>query len=271
MLPIDCIPLDLIVTLNEKETSTHVSYRILRIDAFVLYICLLINSCLRLRLIYDISPWKTFPCRMESFSLHVCYLFHIYLVVCLRLFVHYCLLFDRSWPKLSPGRILSILMVIYLCLCLLTLPSMSNEWTSIVYDEIRRICLVDYTFNYSYTFFIVMLTCFLPFVVMFLSHRMQIRTIKNRLVRYVSNNRSNEFHYEKKRFQCYSIVLLVCTCVHIVHLIGLHSAMGHVRIRHMIDSIQLVSSIIDAIVYLCLFHSLSILMRLKSFDDIYFI
>ncbi|CAF1575396.1 unnamed protein product [Rotaria magnacalcarata] len=110
------------------------------IRSFSLLVCtftLIING-LRLGFIY-LFP-KIYPsviesslnlCIIESFFLHVLTCFHLHLIIFLHLYWHYCFLCEKHWPTINYCRILSIFLFIFMFLCLLTLPSTSNEWSSI--------------------------------------------------------------------------------------------------------------------------------------------
>ena len=252
------------------------------IRSYGLFLCtwlLLING-LRSGLIYLLPNFyadqirsSTHLCLAQSFFLHALTLLHIHLTVSQRFFWHYCFIFDGFWPRLTIQRLSSILLFIFLCLCLITYPSISDEWASVSFDQILQVCLVDYTYNYSYTFFVVALTCLIPLILLFISHRVQMQTVNERILKDLSttaDGQSNLCH-QKSRFQRASLALLLWSFLNILLIIALHSPIDHFLFRTVVYRIELIALLVDPIVHLFLFRSLSVLIRFKSFNGIYFI
>lgn len=209
-------------------------------------------------------------CLAQSFSLHALTLLHFHVTVFQRLFWHYCLIFDDYWPRLTIRRLSSILFFIFLCLCLITYPSISDEWASVRFDKVLGVCLVDYTYNYSYTFFVVALTCLIPLILLFISHRVQMQTIEQEeILKEVSTDQQSELLDQKNRFQRASIALLLWSFLSILLIIVLHSPIDHVLFRTVVYKIEIVAILVDPLIHLFVFRSLSLLIRLKSFNGIY--
>ncbi|CAF3626398.1 unnamed protein product [Rotaria socialis] len=250
------------------------------IRSFSLLLCtftLIING-LRLGFIY-LFP-KIYPsliqsslnlCIIESFFLHVLTCFHLHLIIFLRLYWYYCFLCEKYWPTKSYCRILSMFLLIFIFLCLLTLPSTSNEWSSVTYDEISQICIVNYLFNYSYTFFTVSFTCFIPFMLIIISHKLQMNAIENHTSKYISNDENLNLSRQKTQFQYCSYAILIWSFLNILLLIILHVPTQNAQIRTVIYYIELFSFLLDPIIFIVIFYSLSIITLLPSKNEIYYI
>jgi hypothetical protein len=252
--------------------------RTMRSFSLLLCTCLLITNWLRLGLI-DFFP-KLYPnliqssinfCIIQSFFLHVLTLFHLHLTICLRLFWHYCFTCEKSWQTITYRRILFISLFIFICLCLFTLPSISNEWASIIFDGILQICIVNYTFNYSYTFFVFTLTCLIPFIILIISHRRHINGIENRMSKTSPIDKNLNLFQDKTRFQYSSYLILIWCFINILLSIFLHIPIKHIQIRTMVYYTQLISFLLEPILYIFVFRSLSIIILLRPTNQTYFI
>jgi hypothetical protein len=217
-------------------------------------------------------------CLIQSFILHVLTLFHLNLTISIRLFWHYCFIFNQSWQTLTYHRLFIYFLLIFSFLCLLTWPSLTNEWASIKFDRILNICIVNYAFHFSYTFFILSITCVLPFLLLIISHYEQMKSIKRRMVKYFSTfpiessrqQKSNIIH-RKNQFQYASYVILIWSLINIILLICIHIPIENGRIiRSTIYYIQMFALILDPILYIFIFRSLTIITLLRPTDEFYF-
>jgi hypothetical protein len=213
-----------------------------------LCVCLLINNWLCLGLIY-LFPKMIQSCIIQSYFLHVLTHFHFDLIVCLHLYWYYCLKFEESFQRLTYCWIFLFLLFIFICLCLLTLPSLSHQWASIVFDRFLQICIVDYTFNYSYTFFIFTLNCLIPFIVLCISHRHQM---------------NNQIWKCKISKNCFQFSILLWSFLNIVLLLSLHIPMKYSGIRLFFYNIQIISFFIEPMFYI-------IINLLKSINEVCFL
>ncbi|CAF1074223.1 unnamed protein product [Adineta ricciae] len=258
-------------SLETKLTLDHT----VRSISVILCTCSFLTNWLCLVLIYFLP--KFYPsasakyCTIQSFFLHVFTLFHLHLTIGLRLFWHFCFTFEKSWQTLTYRRISYLLMFVFICLCLFTLPSMSNEWASVVFDKVLQICLVNYAFNYSYTFFVVTLTCLIPFILLLISHRRHMKEIHCRLAKTLSIIDDPDLTREKIRFQCTSYVLLLWSFFLIVLIICFHIPITQIPIRTTVLYTQLITFLIDPIIYIFIFRSLSIITLLRPNSGAYFV
>ncbi|CAF1045686.1 unnamed protein product [Rotaria sordida] len=264
------------------SVNIHKSKRIYiqKIRSFSLFLCTcsLIINWLRLGFLYFFP--KIYPnliqsslnlCIIESFIFHILTFFHLHLIIYLRLYWLYYFIFEKYQQKIIYHQILFILLFIFICLCLFTLPSISNEWASIIYDEILQICIVNYLFNYSYTFFLLTFTCLIPFILIIISHKLQMKVIDNRISKYISIDEKLNLSYQKYRFQYSSYIILIWSFINILLLIFLHIPIKHIQIRTILYYTQIFSFLLDPIIYILIFHSLSLITLLKPVNRIYFI
>ena len=154
------------------------------LNQILLYICLFINNWFRLGLIHVLpvftsmaSPLGMYICFMQGFLFHVCSLFYISIVLFVRLYWHYCSLSDESSGKFQLRRLIPIPLCSLAGSCLFTFPSFSQEWTSMAFDPILKICVIDYTFTTTYICFIIVIAYTVPFLLMIVSHHMQLKTM----------------------------------------------------------------------------------------------
>ncbi len=269
---------------NISLESETILIRGIRSFGFFLCTFLLITNWFRMS-IYLFS--KFYPnliqdssnlCLIQSFILHVLTLFHLNLTISIRLFWHYCFIFNQSWQTLTYHRLFIYFLLIFSFLCLLTWPSLTNEWASIKFDRILNICIVNYAFHFSYTFFILSITCVLPFLLLIISHYEQMKSIKRRMVKYFSTfpiessrqQKSNIIH-RKNQFQYASYVILIWSLINIILLICIHIPIENGRIiRSTIYYIQMFALILDPILYIFIFRSLTIITLLRPTDEFYF-
>jgi hypothetical protein len=215
-------------------------------------------------------------CLIQSFFLHVLTLFHLNLTISIRLFWHYCFIFNHYWQTITYHRLSIYFLCIFSCLCLLTWPSLTNDWASIKFDHILNLCFVNYAYNFSYTFFILSLTCLLPFLLLIISHYEQMKSIKRRIKNYFSTfsqssqQKSNIIH-RKNQFQYASFIILIWSLINIILLICIHIPFENRRIiRLTIYYTQMFALILDPILYIFIFRSLSIVTLLRPTDEFYF-
>ena len=244
--------------------------------SLLLCTCLFITNWLRLGLVYvlpkfypSLSQSSSNLCIVQSFFLHVLTLFHLHLTICLRLFWYYCFVVKKYWQTVTYRRILMILVFVFICLCLFTLPSISNEWASIVFDRLLQICIVNYTFKYSYTFFVLIFTCLIPFILLIICHRRQMKSMENRISKYISINQN--LSEQKIRFQYSSYIILIWSFLNILLLICLHIPLKHKQIRIILYYTQLISFLFDPVLYIFIFRSISLITLLRPTNGIYFI
>jgi len=225
-----------------------------RIHSFslILCICLLTTNWLCLGLIY-LFPNIIQSCLIQSYFLHVLKYFHLHLTICLRLYWYYCFTFENSCQRITYQRIFLILLFILIYLCLLTLPSISNQWASIIFDKILQICIVNYMFNYSYTFFLLTFTCLIPFILLIIVHKRQTKSLNI------------------SQFQYSSFFILIWTFLHILLVIFLHIPIKYQQIRMTIFYIEIISFLLEPILYLFIFRSLSRIILLRPSNQIYFL
>lgn len=235
----------------------------------ILCICLFITNWFRLALIHLVplchmaSLVLSFNmCALQGFVLHVFSLFYVSLALFLRLFWHYSLFFTGSSHQLSVTRYVCIFFSLFFGLCLFTFPSFTGEWASITFDPILRLCIVDYTFTYSYTFFILVLAYAIPFLLMIVSHRMQMRMIDQHC--------SVTFPI-KRQVRTLSISLLLWSLFTILLSILFHFPSDHVELRRTVFHLQMLSFLIEPIFCLFMFYSISKVSLFKSINGMYFI
>jgi hypothetical protein len=263
----------------ESET---ILIRTIRSFGLLLCSCLLITNWLRLGIYFlpkfypNTIQYSSNLCLIQSFFLHVLTLFHINLTISIRLFWHYCFIFSKYWQTITYRRIFTFFLCIFICLCLFTLPSLSNEWASVIFDRILNICIVNYTFHLSYTFFVLTFTCLIPFILLMISHREQMKCIKQRMSKYLStftieqHKHKWNLTYRKTQFQYASYVILIWSLFNIILLICVHIPIEHIKIKSMIYYIQLFAFLFDPILYIFIFRSLSIITLLRPTNELYF-
>ncbi|UJR20929.1 hypothetical protein I4U23_024038 [Adineta vaga] len=261
-------------SLESKQILTHT----IRSFSLLLCTCLFLTNWLCLGLIYffpklypDFIRTSTKFCTLQSFFLHIFTLFHLHLTIGLRLFWHFCFTFENYWQTITYRRILYLLLFVFICLCLFTLPSMSNEWASIIFDKILQICLVNYTFNYSYTFFVLTLTCLIPFIILIISHRRHMKEINHRLTKNLLIMDDPNLRHEKTRFQYSSYAILIWSFFIMLLTISLHIPLANIQIRTIVFYTQLITFLIDPILYIFVFRSLSIISLLRPINGAYFV
>jgi hypothetical protein len=253
------------------------------IRSFGLFLCtfLLITNWLRL-IIYlfpefypNIFKYSLNLCIMQSFILHVLTLFHLNLTISIRLFWQYCFIFSKYWQTITYRHFFIFFLCIFLCLCIFTWPSTSNEWASIVFDHILNICIVNYTFHLSYTFFVLSFTCVIPVILLLVSHYTQTKCIKRRLKKYFSTfaieqkQKLNIIH-RKNQFQYASYIILIWSFINIALLIGIHIPIEDGKlIKSIIYYIQMFAFVFDPILYIFIFRSLSIITLLRPTNELH--
>jgi hypothetical protein len=193
--------------------------------------CLLITNWLCLGLIY-LFPKVIQSCITQSYFLHVLIHFDFDLIVCSPLYWYYCLKFEESFQRLTYCRIFLFLLFIFICLCLLTLPSLSHQLYLI---DFYRSVSWDYTFNYSYTFFIFTLNCLIPFIVLCISHRHQM---------------NNQMWKCKISKNCFQFSILLWSFLNILLLLSLDIPMKYSGIRSFFYYIQIILFFIEAMFYI---------------------
>ena len=100
---------------------------------------------------------------------------------------------------------------------------------------------------------------------------MQMRTIENRMSKYLSIDEQLLVAHRKKQFQCASLISLLWSLFNILLLVVLHVPIEHQTVRAITYYIQIVSFLVDPILNLLIFRSLSIITLLKSSNGIYFV
>ncbi|CAF1067450.1 unnamed protein product [Adineta steineri] len=263
----------------ESETML---FRTIRSFGLFLCTCLLMVNWLRLGIYLfpifypNIIQYSTNLCYIQSFFLHVLTLFHFNLTISIRLFWHFCTVFSRYWQIITYRRLITIFICIFISLCILTWPSVSDEWASIIFDNLLNVCIVNYTFHLSYTFFILSFTCIIPFLLLILSHYRQMICIKRRILKYftifkIEQNKQNLIIYQQKQFQYASCIILIWSFINIILLICIHIPIEHERlIKSSIYFIQMFAFIFDPILYMFIFRSLAIITLLRPTNELYF-
>jgi hypothetical protein len=256
------------------------------IRSFGLFLCTFLLITNWLRLIIYLFP-KFYPntieyssklCIIQSFFLHVLTLFHLNLTISIRLFWHYCFIVSKYWQTITYRRLLTYFLCIFFSLCIFTWPSISDEWASIIFDHILNICIVNYTFHLSYTFFVLSFTCIIPFILLIISHYGQMKCIKRRISKYLSRFTIEQQHkqklniiHRKNQFEYASYVIFIWSLINIALLICIHipTQDGKV-IKSIIYYIQMFAFLFDPILYIFIFRSLSIITLLRPTNELYF-
>lgn len=212
-------------------------------------------------------------CLIQSYFLHVFTIFHLNITISIHLFWHYCFVFSKYWQHITYSRLLTYLLCIFLFLCLLTWPTVSNEWASSKFDQTLQICTVNYAYHYSYTFFVLSLTCLLPFLTLIISHYIQMNSMGRRLEKSLSTyplNQSTTTIIERKNhFQYASYVILIWSLINIILLLCIHTPIDNGRmIKSIIFDIQMFAVIVDPILYIFIFRSLTIIAFLRPTNDV---
>lgn len=238
------------------------------IRSFGLFFCTILFIINWFRLIIYFLPYlfrnvlqlSTNLCLFQSYFLHVLTLFHLNLTISIRLFWHYCFLFPNYWQHFTYRRLISSLVCLFLFQCFLTWPISSHKWATFTFDSILNLCIVNYKFQYSYTFFVLSFTCIIPFLVLLVSHYTQMKSIDKRLI-----NSSLDLLKQKQRFQYSSYVILIWSLFNIVLLICIHTPFDNYQlIKSIVYYLQLFVLLFDPILYTFIFRSLSIITRLRS-------
>ena len=254
------------------------------IHSFGLFLCttLLITNWLRLgiylfpKLYPNTIQYSPNLCIIESFSLHILTLFHLNLTICIRLFWHYCFIFSKYWQTITYRRICILFLCIFIYLSIFTWPSVNDEWGSIIFDRILNICIVNYRHHLSYTFFVLSLTCIIPFILLIISHYGQMKCINQRISKYFSTftieqhkQKLNIIH-QKNQFQFASYIILLWVIFNIILLICIHIPINNGElIKSTIYYIQMLTFIFDPILYIFIFRSLSIITLLRPTNELY--
>lgn len=271
----------LIASSTSSDTTAESEIALLRIiRSYGLFLCtfLFVDNWIRIG-IYLFPSF--FPglighsptlCLIQSYLLHVLTLFHLSITISIHLFWHYCFIFSKYWQNLTYSRLLTYFLCIFFFLCLFTWPTTSNEWASIKFDGILKICIVDYTFHLSYTFFLLSLTCLIPYLVLILSHNVQMKSIQRRIGKYFSPSsleRSTVLE-RKNQFQYASSVILIWSLINIILLICIHIPIENDRmIKSIVFYIQMFALIFEPMLYIFTFRSLSIITFLRPSNEIY--
>lgn len=207
--------------------------------------CLFLTNWFRLILVYFVES-----CYIQSYFLHVLTHFHLHLIIFLRLDWYYYYLFGKSSQQISFRQLIIIILFIWIFSCLLTLPSLSDQWASIAFDRSLDICIVDYTFRYSYTLFILSLSCLIPYIVLCLFHRQQMKS-------------------SSLRKDTSSIIVLLWSLWKIILLILFHIPMENFHMKLVFYYIEILLYLVEPILYLFIVRSLSLITLRRSIVEIY--
>ncbi|CAF3459324.1 unnamed protein product [Rotaria sp. Silwood1] len=264
----------------ESETILNRTVR-----SFGLLLCtfLLLTNWLRLGIYLfpkfypNIIQYSSNLCFIQSFSLHVLTLFHLNLTIGIRLLWHYCFIFNKYWQTITYRRVLILFLCIFIGSCIFTWPSISDEWASIIFDQILNICIVNYRFRVSYTFFVLSFTCIIPYLLLIISHNRQMKSMKHRMLKYFSTFKINQHKQKlniirrKRHFQYASYIILIWSFINILLLICIHTPTEHgIIIKSIIYYVQISAFLIDPILYIFIFRSLSIITLLRPTDEFEF-
>jgi len=255
------------------------------IRSFGLFLCTFLFLTNSLRLMIYLFPkfspntieYSSKLCIIQSFFLHVLTLFHLILTISIRLFWHYCFIVSKYWQTITYRHLLTYFLCIFFCLCIFTWPSISDEWASIIFDPILNLCIVNYTFHLSYTFFVLSFTCIIPFTLLIISHYGQMKCIKRRISKYLSTltieqhkQKLNIIH-RKNQFEYASYVILIWSLINIALLICIHVPIEDGKvIKSIIYYIQMFAFLFDPILYIFIFRSLSIITLLRPTNELHF-
>lgn len=213
-------------------------------------------------------------CRLESFILHVFSLFHLNLTIIIRVFWHFCFLVDQYWQRIRRKHIFTFIICLVILLSLFTSPSLTNEWASIKFDSVLNLCVVNYSFRWSYTFFLLSFTCFIPYVFLIISHQRQIKSIEQRFEKHFSSfilDKNQELCYfrtRKNHFICISYIILIWALINIILLVGIHTPLQDESVRFFFYYSQLFALLLDPILYIFIFRSLSIITLLRPTSEL---
>ncbi|UJR28594.1 hypothetical protein I4U23_009827 [Adineta vaga] len=263
------------------ESETILIRTIRSFGLFLVTSLFLINwLCLMIYLIPIFYPnfiqYSTNFCLLQSFFLHVLTLFHLNLTICIRLFWYICFKFNQYWQTITYRRLSFIFLSIFICLCLFTWPTITDEWASIQFDFILRICIVNYTFRLSYTFFVLSITCFIPFLLLILIHHRQMKCIEQRLLKYLLTFQIDQYQHkiiveQQKQFQFSSLIILFWTLINILLVIFIHIPFEHnLMMKSILFYVQMFIFLIDPILYMFVFRTLSIITLLRPTSEVYF-
>ncbi|CAF1980242.1 unnamed protein product [Rotaria magnacalcarata] len=263
--------------LFESETILN---RTVRSFGLLLCTCLFLTNWLRFgiylypKLYPNTIKYSLNLCTIQSFSLHVLTLFHINLTISIRLLWHYCFICSKYWQKITYCRILILFLSIFICSCIFTWPSISDEWASMIFDHILNICIVNYKFNLSYTFFVLSFTCIIPYILLIISHNQQMKSIDHRISKYFATFKIEQHTQKlniiqrKTLFQYSSYIILIWSLINIILLIFIHVPIEHdSSIKSIIYYIQMCVFLIDPIIYMFIFRALSIITLLRPTDQ----
>lgn len=277
--------LETLVTNKNSPISSSETILIRTIRSFGLFLCtcLLITNWLRLciylfpKFYPNTIQYSSNLCIIQSFFLHVLTLFHLNLTISIHLFWYYCFIRSKYWQTLTYRRICGFFLCIFILLCIFTWPSISNEWASIIFDHILNICIVNYKFHVSYTFFVLSFTCAIPLILLIISHYGHTKCIKRRISKYFStftieqHKQKLNIIYRKNQFQCASYIILIWIIFNIILLICIHIPIQDGRIiKSTIYYIQMFSFLVDPILYIFIFRSLSIIILLRPTNELCF-
>lgn len=251
----------------------------IRFGSFIIFVCLIFTDIIRFSLIFLIGKMDFGRtqisidfCILESFLVHVFTLFHFHLTIYLRIFWHYCSLFDCLSQHRTVTQISLSLALLMFCSTFLTSPILSHQWAKMTHDRILNLCIIDYTLDYSYTIFIVTLTGLIPFSILLVSNYFHAKTINRRLnTALFLFKEQNYILTQKKYFRLSSWMFLLWTFLQLLLFITLHIPIVDTKLRHMTYVIQLISFLISPTVYLASYRSLSMIVLLKCFDQTSFV
>jgi len=209
--------------------------------------CLFLTNWFRLILVYFVES-----CYIQSYLLHVLTHFHLHLIIFLQIDWYYYYLFGKSSQPISSHQWITIILFLWIFSCLLTLPSLTDQWASIAFDRSLDICIVDYTFRYSYTFFILSLSRLIPYIVLCLFHRQQLKSNYS-----FRNNRTS------------SMIVLLWSLWKIILLILFHIPMEDFYMKLIFYYIEIFLYLVEPILYLFIVRSLSLITLRRSIVEIY--
>ncbi|CAF0998702.1 unnamed protein product [Adineta ricciae] len=263
------------------ESETMLIRTIRSFGLFLVTSLLIVNWLCLIIYLYPIFypnsiQYPTTLCLVQSFSLHVLTLFHLNLTITIRLFWYLCFKFNQYWQTITYRRLCVILFVLFVYICIFTWPTITDEWASIRFDSILEICIVNYIFRLSYTFFVLSFTCFIPYSVLILTHYRQMKCIQRRIIKYlltfkIDQHQQGLIYEQQKRFQSASSIILIWTLCNILLLISIHVPIEHQpMIKSIIFYIQMLRFVLDPILYMFVFRSLSIITLLRPTSEVYF-
>ncbi|CAF2558381.1 unnamed protein product [Rotaria sp. Silwood2] len=119
--------------------------------------------------------------------------------------------------------------------------------------------------------FVLTFTCLIPFVLIIISHKLQMKAIENRIFKYISMDEKLNLSQLKVQFQYSSYIILIWSFINILLSIFLHTPIKYLQIRIILYYSQIYSFLLDPIIYILILRSLPTITLLRPTNKVYFI